>query len=398
MRARLFWGAAAAIAYTYVLFPALVLARARLRPRPHRTADVTPSVSIVIAARNEVDAIGAKLENVLSLDYPEARRQIVVASDGSDDGTDEVVRGYAARGVSLLPRSREGKAPALNAAVAAATGEILVFTDANSIFAPDALRAIVSPFVDPAVGGVAGDQRYLSTNGVASIAAGELRYWDLDRMLKEAESRAGNVISATGAIYAIRRELFDTVPDGVTDDFVTSTGVIVRGYRLVFAPTAVAYEPVAETGALEFDRKVRVITRGLRSVVVRRALLNPFRHGFYALQLFSHKVLRRMMVFPLMVIAVTSPLLWRRGPLYRAATVIQLALYGAGATGALLADRPIARRRPFVVATFFCFVNLASVKAIWNLARGHRIDRWEPRRANPARTDASQKEGLADAR
>jgi hypothetical protein len=108
--------------------------------------------------------------------------------------------------------------------------------------------------------------------------------------------------------------------------------------------------------------------------------------------------LRRMMVFPLMVIAVTSPLLWRRGPLYRAATVIQLALYGAGAIGALLADRPIARRRPFVVATFFCFVNLASVKAIWNLARGHRIDRWEPRRANPARTDASQKEGLADAR
>jgi len=282
--------------------------------------------------------------------------------------------------------------------VAAAAGEILVFTDANSIFAPDALRAIVSPFADPAVGGVAGDQRYLSTDGVDSIAAGELRYWDLDRMLKAAESRAGNVISATGAIYAIRRELFDIVPDGVTDDFVTSTGVIVRGYRLVFAPTAVASEPVAETGALEFDRKVRVITRGLRSVLVRRALLNPFRHGFYAVQLFSHKVLRRMMVFPLMVIAVTSPFLWRRGRLYQAVTVIQLAVYGAGATGALLRDRDIARRRPFVVATFFCFVNLASIKAIWNLVSGHRIDRWEPQRANPTRTDASPKENVPGAR
>ena len=108
MRTRLFWGAAAAIAYTYILFPAVVLARARLRPRPHRTADVTPSLSIVIAARNEVDAIGAKLENVLSLDYPEARRQIVVASDGSDDGTNEVVREYENRGVRLLSRSREG--------------------------------------------------------------------------------------------------------------------------------------------------------------------------------------------------------------------------------------------------------------------------------------------------
>jgi len=398
MRIRFFWGAAAAIAYTYVLFPGLVLARARLRPRPHRAAGTTPAVSVVIAARNEADDIGAKLENVLSLDYPEACRQIVVASDGSDDGTDEVVRGYEDRGVRLLQRPREGKAPALNAAVAAATGEILVFTDANSMFAPDALRAIVSPFADPAAGGVAGDQRYLSADVADSIAAGELQYWDLDRILKEAESRAGNVISATGAIYAIRRELFDTVPDGVTDDFVTSTGVIARGYRLVFAPTAVAYEPVAETGALEFDRKVRVITRGLRSVLVRRALLNPFRHGFYAVQLLSHKVLRRMMVFPLMVIAVTSPLLWRRGRLYRAATVIQLVLYGAGATGALFAGRPIARRKPFVVATFFCFVNLASLQAVWNLVRGHRIDRWEPRRAKTSRTDVSPKESVADAR
>ncbi|MGI8606594.1 MAG: hypothetical protein ACR2L0_05490, partial [Gaiellaceae bacterium] len=109
-------------------------------------------------------------------------------------------------------------------------------------------------------------------------------------------------------------------------------------------------------------------------------------------------VLRRMMTFPLMVIAVTSPSLWRRGRLYRVATVIQLAVYGAGATGALLADRPIARRRPFVVATFFCFVNLASLQAIWNLVRGHRIDRWEPRRAKTSGTDASPRESVADAR
>jgi hypothetical protein len=174
--------------------------------------------------------------------------------------------------------------------------------------------------------------------------------------------------------------------------------VIARGYRLVFAPAAVAYEPVARTGALEFDRKVRVMTRGLRSVIVRRELLNPFRYGFYAVQLFSHKVLRRMMVFPLMVVAATSPSLWRRGRLYRAATLLQLALYGAGVAGALLADRPIARRKPVVVATFFCFVNLASVKAIWNLVRGTRIDRWEPRRARPASVDASPKERIADAR
>lgn len=365
----------------------VVLVRGLIRPRKYKAEDITPSVTMVLAAYNEAASIGPKLENVLSLDYPSERMNVVVASDGSNDGTDEIVRRYEGPRVRLLSLNRCGKAAALNAAAAAAGGEILVFSDANSMYAPDSLRALVRPFADPLVGGVAGDQRYVAEGRGDAITSGEQSYWNLDRMLKTAESRAGNVISATGAIYAVRRSLFRPVPDGVTDDFFTSTGVISQGYRLVFAPDAVAFEPVAGTAELEFGRKVRVITRGLRGVLVRRDLLDPRNHGFYAVQLLSHKLLRRIMVFPLAVAGATSPLLWRHGRIYRVATLLQGGLYGFGAAGILLARKPLGRRKPFVLPAFFCFVNLAALRATWNVVRGRRIDRWEPKR-KPASADA----------
>lgn len=344
-------------------------------------------MTIVLAAHNEAAGIGAKLENVLSLDYPSEQLEVIVASDGCDDGTDEIVRAFENSRVRLLSLPRCGKAAALNAAADAASGEILVFSDANSMYAPDALRALMRPFSDPLVGGVAGDQRYLGDSGTDAIAAGEQRYWNLDRVLKDAESRAGNVISATGAIYAVRRSLFRQVVPGVTDDFYTSTGVIAQRFRLVFAPEAVAFEPVARTAELEFGRKVRVMTRGLRGVVLRRELLDPQRHGFYAVQLFTHKLLRRTMVFPLGALAVTSPLLWRRGRLYRAATLAQVVLYGLGGAGILLADKPLGRRKAFMLPAFFCFVNVAALRATWNVVRGRQIDRWEPQRHAAGHTD-----------
>jgi cellulose synthase/poly-beta-1,6-N-acetylglucosamine synthase-like glycosyltransferase len=377
-----FWGAVAVLAYTYAGFPLLVLARAAVRPRPYRTGDVRPPVSVLIAAHNEATAIGPKLESVLAAAYPGGRREVIVASDGSDDGTEEVVRRYEDRGVRLLALPRVGKAAALNRAIAVATGEVLVFTDANSALEPDAVTALVRPFADPTVGGVAGDQRYRRRGDEAAVTGGERRYWDFDRLLKVAESRAGNAISATGALYAVRRELVGEVPEGVTDDFATSTGVIAAGARLVFAPDAVAWEPVAASGEVEFGRKVRVMTRGLRGVVVRRELLDVRRHGFYTVQLVSHKVLRRLMVVPLAVLAVASPALWRRGRLYRLATVGQVLFYGAGAAGLLAGSsgRRRGRGRLLAIPAFFCLVNAASVKACWNLVTGRRIDRWEPQR------------------
>jgi len=380
MTRAVFAAAAALVGYTYVAFPALVLLRARLRPRPHRSAPVTPSVSIVIAARNEAASIAAKIENLRALDYPPDRLQVVIACDGCDDGTDAIARGCGDDRVLVLSLPRVGKAAALNAAVGVATGEILVFSDANSQYAPGAVRALVAPFADPEVGGVAGDQRYLADGAEAAVAGGERRYWDLDRMLKTAESLGGNVISATGAIYAVRRELFAPVPSGVTDDFATSTAVIAQGRRLVFTPDAVAFEPVGRSGEIEFERKVRVMTRGLNAVIARRQLLDPRRHGLYALQLASHKVLRRLMAVPLLTLGLSAAVLARRSVLFRALAAVQGMVYALGTVGLVLGDRAPRRTRLLALPAYFCLVNAASLRAVWNVVRRREIDRWEPRR------------------
>jgi cellulose synthase/poly-beta-1,6-N-acetylglucosamine synthase-like glycosyltransferase len=376
----LFWLALAFIFYTYVLFPILVLLRGLVAARPYRRDDITPAVSVIIAAYNEADSIGAKLENLLALDYPAKKLEIIVASDGSQDETNDIVRRYERQGVKLLALPRQGKAPALNAAVSLATGEILVFSDANSMFATQALRRLVEPFADPEVGGVAGNQRYLAHVGGTPAGEGEKSYWRFDRRLKQFQSRAGNVISATGAIYAIRTSLFMPVPEGVTDDFVTSTRVIAQGFRLVFAPEAVAYEPVAGERGLEFGRKVRVITRGLWAVVMMRQLLNPLRYGFYSLQLFSHKLLRRLVVFPLLVLFVTSFFLWSEGLFYQLALLGQLALYGLAGVGLILEGSKLGRFKLVSLPYYFCLVNGACLLAAWNVLRGHRIVRWNTSR------------------
>lgn len=380
MLAIIFWSALGLIVYAYLLFPLLTFVRGRFWRTPYHTADITPKVSLIIAAYNEAQSIGAKLDNVLALNYPRKKLEVIVASDGSNDGTDEIVRGYAAHGIRLLALPRRGKAPALNAAVAAATGDILVFSDANSMYAPNAIRALTRPFADPAVGGVAGNQVYLKETAGPATGGGEQSYWNFDRKLKQSQSQAGNAISATGAIYAIRRKLFEPVPGGVTDDFTISTGVITKGYRLVFAPDAIAYEPVAGSGHGEFGRKVRITTRGLRAVILRRELLNPMRYGFYALQIFSHKVLRRLVVIPLLIMLLVSPFLWTQGWFYQAALLAQVVVYGCGLLGLAFGDSRWGRSKLFAIPFFFCMVNWASFLAAWNIVRGHRIERWEPQR------------------
>ncbi|MCG8348377.1 MAG: glycosyltransferase [Chloroflexales bacterium] len=250
----------------------------------------------------------------MALNYPPERLEIIVASDGSEDNTNTIVRHFSDRSVRLLELPRRGKAATLNAAVAAANGEILVFSDANSLYDPSAICALAGPFADPSVDGVAGNQVYRARN-TATTPSGEQIYRDFDRKLNRSQSQTGNTISATGAIYAIRRTLFHPIPGDVTDDFAISTAVIAQDYRLVSVPDAIAYETAAHSNAIEFGRKVRVITRGLRAVLLCRALLNPLRYHFYALQLFSHKVLRRLVVLPLLLL---SPLIWSKGLFYSA--------------------------------------------------------------------------------
>lgn len=390
-----FWGSVAVIAQTYLVFPAVVVARARWRPRPHDAGPVRPSLTVVVAAHDEGGVIAAKVRSVLACDYPADRLEVVVASDGSTDDTVREADVGDPR-VRVLDLPRTGKAGALNAALAQTRSDVVVFTDANSAFAATTLTELVRPFADDAVGGVAGDQRYGAPEaGEGATAEGERRYWDLDRRLKAAESIGGNVIGATGALYAVRRELVDVVPDGVTDDFTTSTGVIARGRRLVFAPDAAVYEAVAGSADAEFRRKVRVMTRGLQAVRHRRELLDPRAHGFYAYQLVNHKVLRRLMAGPLTVLLLASAAGARRRPLARLALAGQLALYVPGGVGLAFPRSRLGRSRVAGLAGYFCLVNAAGAVAAWNVLTGRRIDRWTPDRAvatplvDPADSDAA---------
>jgi cellulose synthase/poly-beta-1,6-N-acetylglucosamine synthase-like glycosyltransferase len=365
--------------YTLALFPAIVFLRSLLFPMQYRRGNATPKVSVLIAAYNEAEVITDKIANVLDQAYPSEQIEVIVASDGSDDATNELVRAVGAPNVRLLALPRQGKNTTLNAAAAVATGEILVFTDADTMFAPDVLRRLTAPFADPSVGGVGGDYSYRKGQGNGNE---ERTYWKLDRALKALQSRAGNMTSATGQIYALRRELFTPIPVGVTDDFYASTCAISAGKRLVFEPQARAEGPIAETAGQEFRRKVRVMTAGFKGVWMVRHLLNPFRYGFYALQLFSHKVLRRLMAVPMLLAALSAPFLWRRGWIYKLATLAQIGLHGLALAGYLLQGSPLGRKKPFSVPFFFDMVNLAAVVALINLLRGKRADVWVTQRAS----------------
>ena len=379
----IFWISLVLIVYVYAGFPLLLLLRSWLVPRPYRQASLAVPVSIIVAAHNEEQTIGAKLENILSLNYPANLLEVLIASDGSTDKTNQVVSQFASRGVKLLALPRAGKAAALNAAVSQARGDIVVFSDANSMFAGDALRELLRPLADERVGGVAGNQCYLKDHFGSSGTAGERSYWNLDRWTKLLQSRAGSVTSATGAIYAIRKRLFLEVAEDVTDDFATSTAVIVQGYRLVFAPDAIVYEPVAPSGTREFVRKVRVITRGLRAVMLRRCLLDPRRYGFYSLQLFSHKVLRRLIVFPILAMLLVSPWLWQQeGAVYRVAIGVQAALYACAIAGAVFGRFGWRQPKCFSLPLFLCLVNAAALVAAWNIVCGRKVITWVPQRDN----------------
>jgi cellulose synthase/poly-beta-1,6-N-acetylglucosamine synthase-like glycosyltransferase len=350
------------------------------RPYKHDELTTAPSVSIVISAYNEARSIGAKLDNILSMEYPRECLEVIIASDGSTDGTDAIIEKYKQYRVKLLSLPRVGKAAALNAAVNAASGDILVFSDANSMYKTDAIKQLVQPFGDPKVGGVAGNQIYRTEGSGGSSIDGERAYWNFDRMLKQFQGNSGNTLAATGAIYAIRRSLFGPIPDGVSDDLFTSTGIVVQRYRLVFAPAAIAYEPVAATSQVEFGRKVRVIMRSWKAFGFRRELLNPIQYRFYAIQLFSHKILRYLVVFPLLTLFLVSPFLWQAGFLYQIATIGQVVFYTCAALGWLLNGTRHGRKKIFTIPFYFCMVNAASLIAIIKVLRGNQIKHWEPQR------------------
>lgn len=380
----LFWGLIAFCLYAYIGYPIFLILCSVLRRQSHEfDASFTPSLSIVVVAHNEADVIQAKLDNLLSQNYPDGLLEIIVASDGSNDGMNAIIARHSRRDpkVKLLALPRQGKAYALNAAVASATKEILVFSDANAMLDPGALRHLTCHFADAQIGGVAGNLCYICDGKTDSAGLGETLYWRYDQWLKQMETRVGSAISADGSLYAIRRALYvPLVNPTVADDFAISSRVIVQGYRLIYEPKAIVREDTAGSSGREFRRKVRIVNRGLCNLFSLKSFLWPWRGGFYAFQLISHKLLRCLVPFVLPLLLAINGMLWPTSPFFRLTLIAQGTIYGLGTVGLLLRDTSWSRIWPIYIPYYFCQANLAALLGWVHLLCGRRVAIWQPQR------------------
>jgi cellulose synthase/poly-beta-1,6-N-acetylglucosamine synthase-like glycosyltransferase len=364
--------------YAYAGYPLVLLLRARLRPAPVHQGRRRPSVSVIVAAYNEGPIIEAKIRNTLSLDYPPERLELIIASDGSTDATDAIVEASEDARVRLVRLPRAGKLNALNHAVLAARGDVLLFTDANVLLDPDAVERLVRNFADPAVGGVCGVKRQFAAKDGDATARGEGLYARYDRWVTQLESRGGSVYAADGCMYAIRRECFVPVRDfWQADDIAISAKVVLGGHRLVHEPEAVCREEAPAEGLAELRRKVRVANHTMRAVLhLRRDL--P-RAGFYAVQLISHKLTRYLVPVWLILLLVSNSVLAGRSALFAGSLAAQLAFHGLALAGWALRESPAGRARLFSVPYYFTLVNAAALLGLVNVLRGRRHVTWAPR-------------------
>lgn len=378
MTAALFWISLALLVYVIAGYPLALLVLARLFGRDAQPTGPRPaSFSFLVAAHNEEACIRDKVANCLALaDEGGFDVQVVVVSDGSTDRTvDELRRITDPRVTLVVPEGRSGKALALNRILPLATGEIVIFTDANSLVAPGALAAMADCFSDPAIGGLCGEIR-VDTAKAGSIGKGEGFYWTYDQALKRAETRLGGAVSAQGSFYAIRKEFVAPFRDDCADDFYNSVRVVALGSRLAFDPRVIATEQVTERARREMGRRIRSTERGWRALMAHRQLLNPLNHGFYAWQLFSHKFLRRLTPFLLLVCCLANLALAGRGGFYAFAATLQLAGYAVILAAALFLPF---RKLPLVRQLFFfAMSNAAMAAGLVRYVAGHRSTLWNP--------------------
>jgi cellulose synthase/poly-beta-1,6-N-acetylglucosamine synthase-like glycosyltransferase len=375
-----FWMCVLALGYVYVGYPLLVWVVSKVRPRRVGRAVIEPNVTVLITAFNEEDAIRHKIENTLAIDYPKEKLEILVASDGSTDRTDEITRGFAAQGVKVLRvDGRKGKTATQNPAVAAATGEIILFSDATTNYSPDVFQKILPAFADDSVGCVAGRLVYVD-DAETNVGKGARNYWSYETFIRTAEAAACSLIGASGCLYAVRASAYEPMYPEACSDFLICTNLYRRGLRSVFEPTAVCYEQTNRHAKDEMKMRVRVISQTFTDLWRNRDMMNPFRSGFFAVQLFSHKLLRYAVPLLLFGLLASSVLLDPFSPFYATAMVIQAGFYGMAFLAWLLerAGRPLTL---LAMPLYFVLANLASVIAFYKFIRGERYATWEPIRS-----------------
>lgn len=365
----LFWISAGLIVYTQAGYPLLLWLVARLRRHPTlehpAPRSELPRVSLIVAAYDEAEVIAAKVGNALALDYPRERLEVIVASDGSADGTVHLSREAGADLVLELPRS--GKLAAQNSAVERASGEILAFSDANSLWRPDALLRLVEPFADPEVGYVCGQVRFLDPEGDNQ----EGLYWRYEMAVRELESGLGGVTAGNGAIYAVRSDAYIALPAAASHDLSFPFELAKRGMRSLYAPWAVAEERMVPTLEGEFARKRRMMA-GLWDIVVREGMLSPRGYSkLYGFQIASHRLLRYLTPFLHLVVLAANVALLGEGAVYAVTLALQLALLGAAFLGRFVPFAPLRIARYYVLST------ASIVAGLWDRARRGAPGGWE---------------------
>jgi biofilm PGA synthesis N-glycosyltransferase PgaC len=363
-----YWGSLGLIAYTYGGYPALMVGLSKLKKRAREQDQlpaIEPTVSVVLAAHNEQERIADKLDNLLALDYPPDKLEIVVVSDGSEDETDAIVQSYSDRGV-LLERNDtpQGKAVALNHGVARASGELLLFCDARQRIDPQALARLVCWFADPNIGAVSGELQLDTGKGPGA-------YWAYEKLIRNAEGAIDSVVGATGALYAIRRHLYRDLPaDCLLDDVFTPMQIVLQGYRVTIDSQAKVYDDEASVKG-EFSRKARTLAGNYQLLQQLPELLDPRKNRLFV-QLVSHKLLRLACPFALVTLLGSNAYLvltaapgW---PLYATTLAGQLVGYGLAAKALLFGDEKAGKLTK--LSQTFVTLNAAAVEGLRRFVSG----------------------------
>ena len=380
--AALFFVSIALLIYVYIGYPLLARAFGSRTNRTIRRSDAyEPTITVLIAAYNEAGHIAETVRNKLDQDYPDDKLDVIVISDESDDGTDDIVRGLDDPRVRLIRQSpRAGKTSALNLAMPEATGEIIVFSDANSLYSPDTIRHLMAPLADPEVGYVTGRMVYKAPDG-SLTGEGCSAYMQYENKLREWETQLGSVVGVDGGVDAMRREIYTLMNADQLPDFVQPLTVREQGYRVVYEPAALLYEDALAAAGDEYRMRVRVSLRAFHALKDKRALLDPSRFGIFAWQLWSHKVLRYL-AFVFMLAAFVSN--WAlssqtNSPVWTFPFLGQILFYGMAQYGHMMSRQGMASPRIVSLAYFLCVVNLAAGQAFWQFLRGRKQVIWKPR-------------------
>lgn len=372
----IFWTCLVGSGYSYFLYPAILWGIVKLEgPRRQSSAGQPRSISIIIAARNEEGKIASKIENTLQL-RSSADVEVLVASDASDDATDEIVRKFSGHGVRLIRSPmRSGKENAQGLAIAASSGEVLVFSDAGTTIPADALTRLQEAFEDPTIGAVSSVDKFVTAEGKIEGEGAYVRY---EMWLRSLESRARGLVGLSGSFFAARRKVCEGWDTQSPSDFNTALNCARAGLRAVSDPAVIGIYPNLADPSKEYARKVRTVLRGITAVARNPDVLNPFRYGLFAWQVWSHKILRWAVPIFLVGLLLTSAVLAHTGGLYAAAFAGQVAFYGI-ALGAHIVG---GARKVGIIRLVYFFVqsNLGILEAILRFAAGQRMVTWQPSR------------------